>query len=158
MAMRRTLIILKPDAVARRLVGRLISRFEDKGLSIVGLKLMKIPLSLARRQYAEHKGKPFYQGLLKFMTSGPVVLMVVEGKDAVRICRTMLGATFGSDAEPGTLRGDFGISNRFNLVHGSDSAASARREIGLFFKPSELVKPGREDLRWIYDLSGKDPL
>jgi nucleoside-diphosphate kinase len=153
MAQQKTLIILKPDAVARGLAGRILSRFEEKGLRIAGMRLQKIPPTLARRHYREHKGKPFYRGLLRFITSGPVVLLVLEGKNAVAVCRKMLGATFGSDALPGTIRGDFGLSDRLNLVHGSDSPRTARREIALYFRPSELVRYPREELRWNYDLS-----
>jgi len=151
MAFERTLIILKPDAVARRLVGRVISRFEDKGLSLVGMKLMKISPALAQRHYAEHKGKPFYPALLKFITSGPVVVMAVEGNGAVAVCRKLLGATFGFNAEPGTIRGDFGVSSGFNLVHGSDSVKSAKRELALYFKKAELLTCAKEELKWIYD-------
>jgi len=158
MALQRTLIILKPDAVARGLVGRILGRFEEKGLRIVGLKLMRVPPALARRHYAEHKGKPFYQGLLRFITSGPVVLMVIEGKGAIEICRRMMGATFGCDAAAGTIRGDLGVSNRFNLIHGSDSPRSARREIRLYFRPRELVRYPATELRWIYDWSGPTPI
>jgi len=151
--MERTLIILKPDAVQRGLCGRIIARFECKGLQIVGLKAMTIAVPLAQTHYAQHKGKPFYEGLLKFMTSSPVVVMVLAGKDAVAIARKMMGATFGSKAEPGTIRGDFGVSNAFNLIHGSDSAESAAREVGLFFKPEELLvwTPTIQD--WVYDTS-----
>ena len=153
MKLERTLIILKPDAVARGLAGRIISRLEDKGLKIVGMKISHIKPALARRHYAEHKGKPFYHGLLKFITSGPVILMVIEGKGAIMVCRRMMGATFGADAEPGTIRGDFGASNRFNLIHGSDSLAAARREIALYFSRSGLVRHAATDLRWVYDMA-----
>lgn len=137
--MERTLVILKPDAVQRGLVGRLLARFEAKGLQIVALKMMPIPAALAERHYAPHKGKPFYEPLIRFMTSGPSVFLVLEGKGVIPIVRKMMGATFGPAAEPGTLRGDFGVSNRFNLVHGSDSPEAAAHEIGLFFTPDELV-------------------
>ena len=126
--MERTLIILKPDAVQRGICGEILSRFERKGLQIVGLKFMQIPKSLAETHYEPHKGKPFYPGLVKFMTSSPVVVMVLQGKDAIAISRKMMGATFGSKAEPGTIRGDFGVSNSFNLIHGSDSPESATRK------------------------------
>ncbi len=158
MSLERTLIILKPDAVARGLIGRIITRFEEKGLKIVGMKLMRIKPAMARQHYAEHKGKPFYHGLLQFITSGPVVLMVIEGKGAIGVCRRMMGATFGCDAEPGTIRGDFGLSNRFNLIHGSDSLKAARREISLYFRSGELVRYSTDDLKWIYDMSGNNPL
>ncbi len=123
--MERTLIILKPDAVQRGLCGQILDRFEKKGLQIVGLKFMKIPQALAETHYGPHKGKPFYDGLVKFMTSSPVIVLALYGKDAIAIARKMMGATFGSKAEPGTIRGDFGVSNSFNLIHGSDSPESA---------------------------------
>src|SRR5271169_3581041 len=155
--MERTLIILKPDAVQRGLCGQILDRFEKKGLQIVGMKFMRIPTSLAETHYGPHKGKPFYDGLVKFMTSSPVIVLVLEGKDAIAISRKMMGATFGSKAEPGTIRGDFGVSNSFNLVHGSDSPESASRELGLFFKPDELLewKPALET--WVYDYGKGKP-
>jgi nucleoside-diphosphate kinase len=129
----RTLILFKPDALKRRLVGRILSRFEEKGLTIVGMRLMQIDEELAARHYEAHVGKPFYESLVSFMTSDPVIAMVLEGPRAVDVCRSLMGATFGFKAEPGTIRGDFGISNQYNLVHGSDSLESAEREIELFF-------------------------
>lgn len=137
--MEKTLILLKPDAVKRRLIGRLLGRFEDKGLRIAGMKLMKISQELAGQHYADHKGKPFYDGLVGFMTSDPVVALVLEGPSAISVCRQMMGATFGFKADAGTIRGDFGISNQFNLVHGSDSPEAAEREIGLFFPNGEGI-------------------
>lgn len=137
--MEKTLILLKPDAVKRRLIGRVLTRFEEKGLRIAGMKLMKISQELAGQHYADHKGKPFYAGLVSFMTSDPVVAMVLEGPSAISVCRQMMGATFGFKADPGTIRGDFGISNQFNLVHGSDGPEAAEREIGLFFPKGEGV-------------------
>lgn len=148
--MERTLILLKPDAVQRSLVGRIIARFEGKGLKLVGLKLMKIDKDLAEKHYAPHRGKPFYPGLVQFMTSAPVVAMVLEGIDAIKICRCLMGATFGADAAPGTLRGDFGVSRSFNLLHGSDSPESAARELELFF-PEGTVDYTLDSFRWIYD-------
>lgn len=155
--MERTLIILKPDAVQRGLCGQIIDRFEKKGLQIIGMKFMKIPQSLAETHYSPHKGKPFYDGLVKFMTSSPVLVIALTGKDAIAISRKMMGATFGSKAEPGTIRGDFGVSNSFNLIHGSDSAESAQRELGLFFRSDELLdwKPAIQP--WVYDLSKGQP-
>lgn len=153
--MQTTLVILKPDCVARRLAGKIIGRIEEKGLQIVGLKLMKIGTPLARRMYAVHKGKEFYRPLVRFMTSGPVVVMAVRGKGAIEIARKMLGPTFGPDAPPGTIRGDFGMSKRYNLVHGSDSAASAKRELALFFKPGDLVKGTPPDFDVVYDTTGR---
>lgn len=137
--MEKTLILLKPDAVKRRLIGRVLTRFEEKGLRIAGMKLMKISQELAGQHYADHKGKPFYAGLVSFMTSDPVVALVLEGPNAISVCRQMMGATFGFKADPGTIRGDFGISNQFNLVHGSDGPEAAEREIGLFFPKGEGV-------------------
>ena len=138
-AMERTLIIFKPDAVQRGLCGEILSRFERKGLQVVGMKFMRLPQQLVETHYEPHKGKPFYEGLVKFMTSSPVIVIALAGKDVIAISRKMMGATFGSKAEPGTIRGDFGVSNSFNLIHGSDSAESARRELGLFFKAGELA-------------------
>src|ERR1700690_4381142 len=148
--MERTLIILKPDAVQRGLCGQIIDRFEKKGLQIIGLKLMKISKSLAETHYQPHKGKPFYDGLVNFMTSSPVIVVALSGKEAIAVARKMMGATFGSKAEPGSIRGDFGVSNAFNLIHGSDSPESALRELGLFFKPEELLdwKPAIQP--WVY--------
>ena len=137
--MERTLIILKPDAVQRGLCGEILRRFENKGLQIVGMKMIQIPATLAQTHYQPHQGKPFYEGLVKFMTRSPVVVLALAGKDAVAISRKMMGATFGSKAEPGTIRGDFGVSNSFNLIHGSDSPENAQRELALFFKPDELL-------------------
>jgi nucleoside-diphosphate kinase len=155
--MERTLIILKPDAVQRGFIGEILGRFEKKGFQIVGMKLMKISRSLAEAHYEPHKAKPFYPGLVGFMTSSPVVAIVLAGKDAIAISRKLMGATFGSKAEPGTIRGDFGVSNTFNLVHGSDSADSAQREIGLFFKPEELLEWQPAVQGWVYDLSKGQP-
>jgi len=147
----RTLIILKPDAVQRGLAGEIITRFEKKGLQVVGLKLMRIPQTLAETHYAPHKGKGFYEGLVKFMTSSPVVVLALAGKDSIAIARSLMGATFGSKAAPGTIRGDFGVSNSFNLIHGSDSPEAAQRELGLFFKPEELIDWTPASLIWVYD-------
>jgi nucleoside-diphosphate kinase len=149
--MEATLIILKPDAVDRRLVGKIISRFEEKGLRIVGLKLAVIPKELAERHYEVHKKQPFYPGLLKFMTSGPVVLMAVAGSHVVEVARKLMGKTKSYDAEPGTLRGDFGVSSQFNLIHGSDSPETAARELRLFFQDHELVDYATSDSRWLID-------
>ncbi len=136
--MERTLILLKPDAVQRRLVGPIVERFERKGLKVIGMRLMKISDELAATHYEAHQGKPFYDGLVSFMTSGPVVALALEGNKAISVCRKLMGATFGCDAEAGTIRGDFGISNGFNLVHGSDSPEAAQRELELFFDGADL--------------------
>ncbi len=155
--MERTLIILKPDAVQRGLCGEIVTRFEKKGLQLVGAKLMKIPTTLAETHYEPHKGKPFYPGLVKFMTSSPVLVLALAGKNAIDISRKMMGKTFGSQAEPGTIRGDFGVSNSFNLIHGSDSAESAMRELGLFFKADELLDWMPASQTWVYDMSKGSP-
>ena len=149
--MDRTLIILKPDAVQRGLTGKIISRFEDKGLQVVGMKFMKIPVELAEKHYAPHKGKPFYDGLLKYMTSSPVIVMALQGKGVVDIARKMMGATFGFKAEPGTIRGDYGVSASFNLIHGSDSPESAKTELAIWFKPEELVDDELAARAWVFD-------
>jgi nucleoside-diphosphate kinase len=151
--MERTLIILKPDSVQRGLCGQIIDRFEKKGLQIVGAKLMKIPKSLAETHYSPHKGKPFYEGLVNFMTSSPVIVLALAGKDVIAVTRKMMGATFGSKAEPGSIRGDFGVSNSFNLIHGSDSPESAARELILFFKPEELLDWQPAIQTWVYDFA-----
>jgi nucleoside-diphosphate kinase len=137
--MERTLALLKPDAVQRQLVGQIVQRIERKGLKIVGLKMMKVGGDLAREMYGPHKGKDFYEPLVEFITASPVVAMVLEGNDAIAVWRKMMGPTFGPDAPAGTVRGDLGMSKRYNLVHGSDSAESAAREIPLFFGEGELV-------------------
>jgi nucleoside-diphosphate kinase len=155
--METTLIILKPDAVQRGLMGRIISRFEEKGLQVVGAKLMKITPELAATHYESHKGKKFYDGLVRFMTSSPVLVLAVRGIGAIEISRGMVGATFGSKAAPGTIRGDFGVSNSFNLIHGSDSPEAAKRELGLFFKAGEVVDFTRAGDAWVYDGSGGKP-
>lgn len=155
--METTLIILKPDAVQRGLMGRIVTRFEEKGLQIVGAKLMVISQDLAAKHYESHKGKPFYDGLVKFMTSAPVLVLAVRGIGAIAISRKMMGATFGSKAEPGTIRGDFGVSNSFNLIHGSDSPEAAERELSLFFASGEVINHDRAVDRWVYDSSGGKP-
>ena len=148
--MGNTLIILKPDALQRQLTGRVITRFEEKGIQIIGCKMMKISLELAQRHYAPHKGKPFYEPLLKYMTSGPVVVLVLKAPGVIDMARKLMGATFGCDAEPGTIRGDFGGSKGFNLIHGSDSPESAEKEIALFFSPDELMDYTLANEHWLY--------
>ncbi|MHC5114047.1 MAG: nucleoside-diphosphate kinase [Planctomycetota bacterium] len=155
--METTLIILKPDAVQRGMMGEILGRFERKGLQVVGMKMMLISPDLAARHYAAHQGKPFYDGLVRFMTSSPVVVMALKGVGAIAICRKMMGATFGSNAEPGTIRGDLGVSNSFNLIHGSDSPEAAATECGLFFGPGEILEYERAVEGWVYDLSGDEP-
>ncbi len=155
--METTLIILKPDAVQRGLMGRIIGRFEDKGFQVVGAKMMLIEQALAERHYEPHKGKGFYEGLIKFMTSSPVLVLAIRGVGVIEMSRKMMGATFGSKAEPGTIRGDFGVSNSFNLIHGSDSAESSERELGLFFGTGELLDYDSAVEGWVYDLSSGLP-
>ena len=147
--MQQTLILLKPDAVQRRLVGELTNRFERKGLRLVALKLVHASRELSEKHYAVHKGKPFYESLLSFLTSGPTVAMVWEGREAVTVCRNLMGLTDGAKAPPGTIRGDFAISVQNNLVHGSDSPENAAIEIGLWFKADELVKFSQTDANWV---------
>lgn len=154
--MQKTLVIIKPDAVQRRLIGKIISRIEEKGLEIIGLKIDTITEDLARKNYSVHEGKDFYEKLIKYMTSGPVVILVLRGKSVINAMRKMMGSTFGHEAEPGTIRGDFAISKRFNLIHGSDSVESAEKEIGLFFGEENLIDFKQADLRWVYDMSGDD--
>ena len=148
-----TLIILKPDAVQRGLMGRIISRFEDKGLTVVAAKLMQITPDLAAKHYAAHKERPLYPGLVGFMTSGPVLVMAIRGKEAIAVCRKLMGKTTGYEAEPGTVRGDFSSSKSYNLVHGSDSEESAKTEVDLFFKKEEILGFTRDTYRWIVDNS-----
>src|SRR5499427_9153918 len=147
--MQRTLILLKPDCIHRRLVGTLIQRFEQKGLRLTALKLVQPSRDLAEKHYAVHKGKPFYDSLLNFLTSGPTVAMVWEGREAVAVARTLMGATDGTKAPPATIRGDFALSVQNNLVHGSDSVDNAAMEIGLWFAPGEIVGYEPTDKAWI---------
>ncbi|MBI5355619.1 MAG: nucleoside-diphosphate kinase [Candidatus Aenigmarchaeota archaeon] len=149
--MERTFVMVKPDGVQRRLAGRIIQRFEDKGLRIVGLKMIRMSHKQAEDLYSIHKGKPFYDTLVKFITSSPVVVMAIEGNQAVSVSRKLLGATFGFNAEPGTIRGDFGGSKGLNLIHGSDSPESAQREIPIFFSEGELAKYEHADIGWVYE-------
>lgn len=138
MASERTLILVKPDGVQRRLIGAIVSRIENKGLSIVGMKMLKITAELSRQHYAEHVEKPFYPELESFITSAPVVALVVQGPEAVAVMRTLMGKTNGRESAPGTIRGDYGASRQMNLIHGSDSPESAKREIDIYFKAEEL--------------------
>ncbi len=137
--MEQTFIMVKPDGVRLRLVGEIVGRFERRGFALRGLKTLRIDRSLAERHYAEHAGKPFFESLVGFITSGPVVAMVWEGRDAIAVARAMLGLTDAAQAAPGTIRGDFSLSKEQNIVHGSDGPQSAVREIGLFFGEHELV-------------------
>jgi nucleoside-diphosphate kinase len=147
----RTLILVKPDGVQRGLVGEIIARFERRGLQIVGLKFLRVSKTLAREHYQEHVGKPFFKGLVEYITGTPIAAMVVEGPNAVELCRTTIGATNPVAATPGSIRGDFGVDVGRNLVHGSDSARSAKREIKLFFKAAELHAYNRSMSRWIVE-------
>ena len=146
----RTLILVKPDGIQRHLAGEIIARFEKKGLKLVAAKLLRPDADLAKQLYAVHKDKPFYEGLMSFLCSAPVLAMVWEAQGVIEIAREMLGATFGYEAQPGTIRGDLGCSRGFNLVHGSDSVQSANYEIPLFFKPQELLEYGFADEHWLY--------
>ena len=148
--MEKTLIILKPDAVQRRLIGRVLAKFEEKGLQIVAAKLMRISRPLAERHYAVHKGKPFYEPLLNYITSGAVLVAVFQAPGVIAMARKLMGSTFGCDAEPGTIRGDFGASRGFNLIHGSDSPQAAEAEIKLYFAPEELIDYRFADDHWLY--------
>jgi nucleoside-diphosphate kinase len=145
----RSLVLIKPDAVARRLIGKIISRYEEKGLWIVGMKHMTMTRAIAEAHYAEHKGKPFFGSLVEFMTSSPLVALVVEGPDAISLIRKMNGKTKVADAEPGTIRGDFAASTQQNLIHASDSPESAAREIGIWFSAGELSAHKPCDGKWV---------
>jgi nucleoside-diphosphate kinase len=147
--MQRTLILLKPDCVQRRLVGELTSRFERKGLRLCGLKLVHAGRELAEKHYAVHRGKPFYESLLSFLTSGPTIAMVWEGREAIVVARNLMGATDGTKAAPATIRGDYAISVQNNLVHGSDSVENAATEIALWFRLGELVEYAPVDAAWV---------
>lgn len=138
MSVQRTLVICKPDAVQRRLVGRVMSRFEDKGFKIVGLKMMRVDEALAKTHYKEHVQKPFFPELLSFISSSPIIVVAIQGENAVEVVRGLMGVTNPQMAAPGTIRGDFGLDLTKNLVHGSDSASSAERELALFFSEDEL--------------------
>jgi nucleoside-diphosphate kinase len=150
-ARERAFALLKPDAVQRGLVGEVLRRFERRGLKLVGLKLTRVSKDLAESYYAEHKGKPFFEPLVRYVTSSPVVAMVLEGEGAVAAVRRMMGKTNSAEAEPGTIRGDFALTIGRNVIHGSDSLASAKREIELFFTPAELHEYARIDEAWLYE-------
>ena len=143
--------MLKPDAVQRNLIGNIISRIENKGLKLVGAKLMTVPTSLAEAHYAEHKGKPFYDGLISFITSAPVFAMVVEGENAVNVSRHIIGQTNPAEAAPGSIRGDLGLTVGRNVIHGSDSLASAEREIHLWFDENEISNYSAPRDKWLYE-------
>ena len=147
--MQRTLVLVKPDGVQRGLVGAIVARLERRGLKLIGLKMMRISKEVAARHYAEHQGKPFFDGLITFITSGPVVAMIWEGREAVTVVRSLMGGTDPLKASPGTIRGDLALDLGMNLIHGSDSPARAETEIALFFERGELHEYDRTADRWI---------
>ncbi|UVI32393.1 nucleoside-diphosphate kinase [Paenibacillus spongiae] len=147
--MERTFLMIKPDGVQRGLIGEIVSRFERKGLQLVAAKFMMVTPEIAERHYAEHVGKPFYPPLVDFITASPVFAMVWQGDNVIALSRALIGKTDALDAAPGTIRSDFAVHTRFNLIHGSDSEESAAREIGIFFKPEELVDYKQTIQRWI---------
>ena len=149
--MQRTLVLLKPDAVQRGLAGEIISRLERRGLKFVAMKLMRVSNELAQKHYAEHVGKPFFDGLVSFITSSPIIAMVVEGEGVVELVRATIGATSPAEAAPGTIRGDLAVFIGMNLIHGSDSEKSSKREIDLFFSPDEIFEYSRDVERWIIE-------
>jgi nucleoside-diphosphate kinase len=149
--MERSLIILKPDAVQRGLIGAILARLEQRGLKFAGLKLIQIDEALARRHYGVHEGKPFFEGLVQYITAGPVVVVAVVGKQAIQIVRNTVGATNPMNAAPGTIRGDFGLEVGRNLIHASDSPENGEAELALFFKPEELLEWQRSTDGWIYE-------
>ncbi|MED4532192.1 nucleoside-diphosphate kinase [Metabacillus fastidiosus] len=148
--MEKTFLMVKPDGVQRQLIGEIVARFERKGLQLIGAKLMTIPVETAEQHYGEHKGKPFFNDLVDFITSGPVFAMVWQGKDVIEITRQMIGKTNPKEALPGTIRGDYGAFLSKNVIHGSDSLQSAKREINLFFKEEELIAYDKLMNKWIY--------
>ena len=151
MGLERTLVIVKPDGVQRGLVGPILTRLEARGLKIVGLKLVQVTAELAARHYAEHEGKPFYAGLLNYITSAPVVVACVEGSSAIQMVRNSVGATNPLNAAPGTIRGDLALDIGRNLIHASDAPATAQRELALWFATDELVSYPRDVDRWIFE-------
>lgn len=150
MVTEQTYLMIKPDGVQRGICGDIISRFEKKGLKIVALKFMIVPRSIAEKHYAEHKNKKFFSSLISYITSGPVLAMVLEGDNAIQVCRNIMGKTNPSESPPGTIRGDYGMVTGVNIIHGSDSAESAKREIGVFF-PEGVVSYERTLDRWTYE-------
>ncbi len=150
----RTLVLIKPDGIQRGLAGTIIGRFERSGLKIVGMKFMKVSNDLARRHYVEHEGKPFFDGLVQFIVSAPIVAICLEGPDAIAVTRKLMGATRPNEAAPGTIRGDYAIEVSRNLVHGSANAEDAIKEVGLFFESSELIDYARSNDQWIASDNG----
>ena len=151
MATETTLVLVKPDGVQRGLIGRILGRFEAKGLQIVGLKMLQAPMETLRQHYAVHQERPFFQSLLGFMSSGPVAAIAIRGEGAIETVRRLMGPTNGAEAPAGTIRGDFGMSRSFNLVHGSDGAETAAYELPLWFAAGEIVDWSLDGLRWVYD-------
>ncbi len=149
--MEKSFVMMKPDAVARRLMGKILTRFEEKGLQLKAIKLMTISEDLAKEHYGEHSEKPFFNDLVDYIISGPVLAMVIEGDDAISLIRKMVGATNPQEAELGTIRGDYGIQTGRNIIHASDAPESAEREIGLFFNEDEIVDYDMVDNTWIYE-------
>ena len=147
----RSFVMMKPDAVSRRLMGQVLSRFEAKGLKIVAMKLRQIDEDLAKEHYGEHSEKPFFNGLVEYITSAPALTMVIEGDDAISVIRKMVGATNPKEADLGTIRGDFGMDTGRNIIHASDAPESAKREIALFFDEDEICDYSMSDNAWIYE-------
>ena len=151
MAIQKTYTMIKPDGVRNGHIGEIVNRFERAGLTIEQMKLEMVTPEQAKANYAEHEGKPFYEGLISYITSGPVFAMVWEGENAVQVCRNMMGKTNPQDSAPGTIRGDYCMVTGLNIIHGSDSPESAAREIGIFFKPEELVDYTKDSNKWLYE-------
>ncbi|HEA47050.1 MAG TPA: nucleoside-diphosphate kinase [bacterium] len=154
--MEKTLVLIKPDGVERKLVGEIIKRFENKGLKIIGLKMINISIPLAKKLYEMHKNKPFFKYLIKFTTAGPNIALVLGSREAVNVVRKIIGATTPEESRPGSIRGDYAIHERFNLVHSADSKGNAEREIRLLFKPEELCKYSQILHPWLYGGKGID--
>ena len=151
MAIQKTYSMIKPDGVRNGHIGEIVNRFERAGLTVERMELGMVTLDQAKANYAEHEGKPFYDGLISYITSGPVMAMVLEGENAVSVCRSMMGKTNPAESAPGTIRGDYAMVTGMNIIHGSDSVESAKREISIFFKPEELVSYDRTADKWIYE-------
>ena len=148
--MERTLVVLKPDALQRKLVGEIIGRLERRGLKLTAMRLLMVSDEMAKQMYSVHEGKDFYEPLVKFITSSPIMAMVIEGVGVIEVVRSMIGPTFGPDAPAGTIRGDLGLSRRYNLIHGSDSPESASREIPIFFRDEDILDYSPVDEQWVY--------
>ncbi len=149
MATERSLLLFKPDTIQRRLAGRILTRIEEKGYKIIGLKMLRVTPELARQHYAEHVEKPFYPNLESFITAAPVIALIVEGPEAISVMRGMMGSTNGRESAPGTIRGDFGSSRQMNLIHGSDSPEAAAREIDIYFRPEEICEYSLDLAPWM---------